>query len=242
LKVTLSRAGLEERCVRPVLGPAWRLAKLDVFQPRMIELDHDAPPGTLLPSPDELVFAAEKGVAVGFAEVQLSGRTRGPAALLLQELGLAGKTEPENRRRSKLVSAALRHVRIAEHLVSSSPDRALDEAFHIAGFGPECAQAACLGEEWFARTVGHGFHAAASKNLKLLLSLDPRARRYLPADWGTHHPIFKRWTVQSRYEPTGTFDLAQASDMTRAARTVVDRVVASLWADGVLDQGALRQA
>lgn len=151
----------------------------------MIEFDHDAPPGTLLPSADEFVFAAETGAAVGFAEIQVSGRQRSPAALLLQELGLSGRTESERRRRSKLVSAALRHVRVAEHLIS-------------------------------------------------------RARRYLPADWGTQHPILDRWTVQSRYEPTGTFDLSQASDMTRAARMVVDRVVASLWADGALDQGALR--
>lgn len=239
LKITLDRAGLEDRRAKPVLGPEWCREKVSVLRPLAITLDHEFPPGTLLPSSDKLVFALENGGAVGFSEVQLSGREQGPAALLLQALQLTGRTELETRRRSKLVSAALRHARVAEHLVANGPGRSLDEAFHIAGFGPECAQAACLEEEWFARAVGHGFHAGASENLKLLLSLDPRARRYLPANWGAQYPILNNWTVTSRYQPTGTYDVVPATEMTRAARAVVDRVVASLWADGLLDQGAL---
>jgi hypothetical protein len=130
------------------------------------------------------------------------------------------KAESEARRRGKLVSASLRHPRVAEQLVADGPERSLDEAFHIAGFGPECAQAACLGEEWFARAVGHGFHTGASENLKFLLALDPSARRYLPADWGAQYPIPNEWTVTSRYQPTGTFDVVRATEMTMAARTM----------------------
>jgi hypothetical protein len=129
---------------------------------------------------------------------------------------------------------------VAEHLIAEGAARALDEGFHIAGFGPECAQAACLGEEWFGRAIGHGFDAAQAESLRLLLHLDPKARRYLPADWGARYQELRTWTVQSRYMPTGTFDLARATAVTREAREVVDRVVASLWADGLLDEGALR--
>lgn len=34
----------------------------------------------------------------------------------------------------RLISAALRHVRDAEQLLTSSPD----QAWHLADFGPEC--------------------------------------------------------------------------------------------------------
>lgn len=38
-----------------------------------------------------------------------------------------------------LLSAALRHVRDAETLATSADDaRSLDQAFHLAGYGPEC--------------------------------------------------------------------------------------------------------
>lgn len=215
--------------------------EIQVFGPRLIDIDHGAPPGSLLPSrAGELVFATRGGGAVAFAEAQRSGRTRISAAQLLGEMQLRDRMDPDLRRRSDLISAALRHVRVAEHLAAEGADRALDEAFHIAGFGPECAQAACLSEEWFARAIGHGFDAAQAESLRLLLYLDPRARRYLPADWSARYQELRTWTVQSRYLPTGTFDHARATAMTREAREVVDRVVASLWADGLLDEGALR--
>lgn len=214
---------------------------IQVFRPRLLAIDHDAPAGSLLPfRADELVFATRDGGAVAFAEAQRSGRKRIPAALLRQEPQLRERADPDARRRSDLVSAALRHVRVAERLLTEGADRALDEAFHIAGFGPECAQAACLGEEWFARAIGHGFDAAQAESLRLLLHLDPRARRYLPADRGDPYQELRTWTVQSRYMPTGTFELARATALTREAREVVDRIVASLWADGLLDEGALR--
>jgi methionyl-tRNA formyltransferase len=214
---------------------------IQVFAPRRIEIDHEASPGSLLPShAGELVFATRDRGTVAFAEAQRSGRRRISAAQLRQELQFRARIDPDARRRSDLVSAALRHARVAEHLVAEGPDRALDEGFHIAGFGPECAQAACLGEEWFGRAIGHGFDAAQAENLRLLLRLDPKARRYLPADWGARYPELRTWTVQSRYRPTGSFDLARATAVTIEAREIVRRVVASLWADGLLDEGALR--
>jgi len=214
---------------------------IQVFGPRRIEIDHEAPPGSLLPSHvGELVFATRDSGAVAFAEAQRSGHKRIYAAQLRQEPQFRDRIRSDVRRRSDLVSAALRHVRVAEHLTAEGANRALDESFHIAGFGPECAQAACLGEEWFGRAIGHGFDTSQAESLRLLLHLDPRARRYLPADWGARYQELRTWTVQSRYMPTGTFDLARATAVTREAREVVDRVVASLWADGLLDEGALR--
>lgn len=214
---------------------------IQVFGPRLIEIDHEAPPGSLLPSrAGELVFAARDRGAVAFAQAQRSGHRRISAAELRQDPRFRDRIPPDVRRRSGLVSAALRHVRVAEHLIAEGPERALDEGFHIAGFGPECAQAACLGEEWFGRAIGHGFDAAQAESLRLLLHLDPGARRYLPADWGARCPVLRTWTVQSRYMPTGTFDLTRATTVTREAREVVGQVVASLWADGLLDEGALR--
>lgn len=214
---------------------------LQVFGPRSIEIDHEALPGSLLPPRlGALVFATRDGGAVAFTEAQRSGHQRVSAAQLRGEHQLHAQSDPDVRRRSDLISAALRHVRVAERLVSAGAERALDEALHLAGFGPECAQAACLGEEWFARALGHGFDADRKDNLELLLELDPHARRYLPADWGARYPALRTWTVQSRYLPTGTFDLTRAAAITREARQAVDRVVASLWADGLLDTGALQ--
>ena len=56
-------------------------------------------------------------------------------------------------RRASFISAALRHTRDAEHLLASGPHRSLDQAFHLAGFGPECARKACLSESWADKTI-----------------------------------------------------------------------------------------
>lgn len=213
---------------------------ISVFGARRVEVDHNASPGMLLHSTDELVFATACGAGVTFAEVQRAGDARIAASLVQPTLKFGGNYEPDHRRRSRLVSAALRHVRVAENLGHDGPDRSLDDAFYLAGFGPECAQAACLEQDWYARAIGHGFDVVQADNLRLLLSLDPRARRYLPADWGATYPVLSRWRVQSRYDRTGTVDATTATDMTRAARMIVNQVTAGLWADGLLDEGVFR--
>jgi len=62
-------------------------------------------------------------------------------------------------KRTALVSAALRHVDDAQALLAVSPV----QAFHLAGFGPECARKAALtvpgaSQGTMDKAIGHGFH------------------------------------------------------------------------------------
>jgi hypothetical protein len=53
--------------------------------------------------------------------------------------------EPLDKHAVDLLSAALRHVRDAEHLATPNHSGySPDQAHHLAGFGPECAQKATL--------------------------------------------------------------------------------------------------
>ena len=221
-------------------------AEIEALARRLADLRLDAAVMVAFgpPIPERVLAIPARGFVMAHASLLPRWRGAAPIERALEEgdaeSGVSLVRLTTDRYAGDLVSAALRHIRVAEHLVAEGADRALDEAFHIAGFGPECAQAACLGEEWFARAIGHGFEAAQAESLRLLLDLDPRARRYLPADWGDRYQALKTWTVQSRYLPTGTFDLTRATAMTREAREAVDRVATALWADGLLDEGALR--
>lgn len=208
-----------------------------LYRPQVRDIDHQAPAGRLLASTQpELVFACKTG-AVAFAEVQTDAGARRPATEFLAEMAVGH--DSELKRRGALVSAALRHLRVAEHLAVPGPTRSLDDAFYLAGFGPECVQAACLSEDWIAPALGHGFTTDQMRHLQFFLCLDARARRYLSADWGIRHPALNRWAVQSRYARTGSFDAEEVGKLLDTARTIVDPIVASLWADGFIDHGAL---
>jgi hypothetical protein len=136
-----------------------------------------------------------------------------------------------------LASAALRHVRDAEHFLGAGPDASVDQAYHLAGFGPECARKACLSLRWLDKEIGHGASVLADQLVELLLAIDPVGHRYDPRDYRTRHPELSQWTVDCRYERTGTRTPAQAQALCREARAAVDAIIAALWADGRVPEG-----
>ncbi len=145
------------------------------------------------------------------------------------------------KRRDTLISAALRHVRDAEQLLALTAQHpSPDQAFHLAGFGPECARKALLDGGWADKAIGHDFGEVGERALTFLLALDPVAHRYAPSNWGARHPALLEWTPEARYEKTGTRTPAQVDGVVLAARTTVDDAFFALWADGRLGSEAFR--
>ena len=136
-----------------------------------------------------------------------------------------------------LVSAALRHVRDAEHLLDAGPDASVDQAYHLAAFGPECARKAALSLRWPDKEIGHGAAALAEDLVELVVALDPIAHRYDPLSYRARCPELSRWRVDCRYNRTRTCERPQAEALCREARDAVDRTVAALWADGRVADG-----
>lgn len=140
------------------------------------------------------------------------------------------------RNRTALISAALRHARDAELLLETTHGRASpDQAFHLAGFGPECARKATLTVDWFDKVLGHRMDPKAEDLLATALALDPIAARYDTRHWSARHPALARWTERARYERTGTRLRAEAEDLVRVAREIVDGLTVALWTDGRLE-------
>lgn len=133
-----------------------------------------------------------------------------------------------------LVSAALRHVRDAEALLGKEPTSSPDQAFHLAGYGPECARKAALSSRALDIALGHEFGADV---LETALALDVHALRYDLAHWNTRHPALRAWSTGARYKRTGTYTDAQATELVKAARAAVDRIVVALWSDGAFPTG-----
>ncbi len=130
-----------------------------------------------------------------------------------------------------LISAALRHTRDAEHLLAAGPHQSVDQAWHLAGFGPECARKACLGERWADKPVGHVF---GDDVLEVAMSLDPWALRHRAREWRRSWPVLGEWRPDQRYERTGSRSPERTTDLVAAAREAVDAVVADLWTRGEL--------
>lgn len=149
-----------------------------------------------------------------------------------------GRATEFSTRQLVLISAALRHVRDAAYLLDAShPGQSIDQAFHLAGFGPECARKALLGDRVFDKVLGHRFDAGVELVLDAALALDPQARRYSPRGWAARYPALPTWSEQSRYYATGTKTDASARPVVeQAARAVHDTVVA-LFADGRIPSG-----
>lgn len=133
-----------------------------------------------------------------------------------------------------LSSAALRHVRDAVHLAAASTfqHRSLDQAYHLAGFGPECARKACLPFAWLDKVIGHRLSDLSEKAVDLACSLDPAAGRYQLSAWRARFPALAEWKEDARYERTGTFPEKRVDDVVREAREAVDAIIVQLWADG----------
>lgn len=136
-----------------------------------------------------------------------------------------------------LASAALRHARDAEHLLHEGPDTSLDQAYHLAAFGPECARKACLSLRWLDKEIGHGAGAPADELVELMVALDPIAHRYEPRSYGDRYPKLAGWKVDCRYDRTGTHERPQVEALCLEARAAVDGTVAALWADGRVPDG-----
>jgi hypothetical protein len=138
-----------------------------------------------------------------------------------------------------LASAALRHVRDAEHMLDAGADTSVDQAYHLAAFGPECARKASLAQRWLDvdKEIGHGARAPADDLVELLVALDPIAHRYEPHDYRRRYPALAKWEVECRYARTGTHARERVKALCDEARAVVDATVVALWADGRLPDG-----
>ena len=134
--------------------------------------------------------------------------------------------------RSSLWSAALRHLADAEHLLERGPHASPDQAYHLAGFAPECARKACLGDPRFDKAIGHGVGLASERALDIALALDVDAHRYELRDWAATHPRLSSWREDCRYERTGTRRRADAEALVTEVRADVERLAFALWADG----------
>ena len=137
-----------------------------------------------------------------------------------------------------LVSAALRHVRDAEHLLGAEQTvKSPDQAFHLAGFGPECMRKALLSDRVYDRVLGHRIRPGLEVVLDAILALDPVAHRYFPREWSGRWRALGEWTEESRYERTGTRAEVEVRPLVEDARQVVSQTLAALWADGRLPAG-----
>src|SRR5713101_3629022 len=107
---------------------------------------------------------------------------------------------------SDFASAALRHIRDAEHLLAEGAHASRDQAWHLAGFAHECARKACIGEGWVPRLLGHDFSGAGERVVEIAIALDPRAGRFPVGRWGVRYPAITPWRAGHRYERTGSSD------------------------------------
>ncbi len=138
-------------------------------------------------------------------------------------------------RQIRLLSAARRHVADAERLLQESPD----QAWHLAGFGPECARKAGLFDGGLAARVvdqrlGHDFGPFADQVLDWVSRLDRHAHRYQLDGWTAQYPVLGSWSPNHRYDATGTVTTRDVNGLVATARQLVDRVSAELWMDGLL--------
>jgi hypothetical protein len=125
------------------------------------------------------------------------------------------------------LSAAVRHRDDAERLLSQSPD----QAFHLAGFAPECAQKAVLTGRWLDKAVGHLGDPVGEQAIEFALSAEPAAARYRLNLKGPGLPGLAAWRVDCRYERTGT-RLGLAPSAVTEAGSLVDEIASALFMDG----------
>jgi hypothetical protein len=143
--------------------------------------------------------------------------------------------------RAHLISAALRHVRDAEHLLDPGPHRSVEQALHLVGFGPECARKACVNESLADKALGHDIKGAGDPVVDFLLAIDPSASRYRIEDQESEVPLrMQHWKIDARYMMTGQAEETLVCGLVAEARQLVDRCVTELWSDGVLVVEALR--
>ena len=141
------------------------------------------------------------------------------------------------------VSAALRHIRDAEHLIDAGEHTSRDQAWHLAGFAHECARKAQVYDSWIPRTLGHDFNSASELVIEVAIAFDPRSSRLPLADWAHRYPAIRAWSPEHRYEPTGALDRVAgrcAEDLITQGRAAVDECIIALFLNGSLAIESLR--
>ena len=141
-------------------------------------------------------------------------------------------------------SAALRHIRDAEHLITAGAHVSRDQAWHLAGFAHECARKACIGGSWVPRMLGHGFSTADERVVEIAIALDPRASRFPVRSWADRFPAIATWHPDHRYERTGTCDGTtnrNIEDLVKQGRESVDACVVALFIEGSLEMKSVQQ-
>jgi hypothetical protein len=140
-------------------------------------------------------------------------------------------------------SAALRHIRDAEHLAVEGTNVSRDQAWHLAGFAHECARKACTESGWVPKLLGHDFSNADEQVIDVAISLDPRAGRFPVRSWASRYPAISPWRADHRYERTGAADRAagrRVDDLVTQGRAAVDACVIALFMDGSLSIESIR--
>lgn len=145
---------------------------------------------------------------------------------------------PLTTHQQSLLSAALRHVRDAERLLAEPP-ASPDQAWHLAGFGPECARKACLEDAVLDHALGHDLGPDGERLLAWWIPLDRSAWRYRLTEWPQQAPRLAEWHPNHRYERTGTRVGTPVRELTDSARQLVDGIIADLWCDGRLQEANL---
>lgn len=145
--------------------------------------------------------------------------------------------------RDALLSAALRHIRDAEHLLARGAHRSVEQALHLAGFAPECARKGCVDDAITDHALGHDIRDATDTTVDLLLAFDPAASRYAIDEQAARLPHrAAHWRPDCRYMATQSPEVneSRAEDVVREARSFVDDCLLALWSDGVLADDVLR--
>lgn len=171
-------------------------------------------------------------------------RLHEPNMLEIVRVGLFGKSQRTSmtlilgQEQLALISAALRHVRDAEFLLDGpASGRSLDQAYHLAGYGPECVRKATFSLRLFDKIMGHQLGKSAEDLLEVILSLDPWPARYYPLDWESRFPELVGWRESCRYEKTNSRNEMDVRPVVEQARRIVDEITLALWADGRIPGG-----
>lgn len=147
--------------------------------------------------------------------------------------------------RRHLVSAALRHLRDAEHLVEEGPHQSVDQALHLVGFASECVRKGGFDEQIVDHAIGHDVRDGTDAVVDFLVGYDPEAHRYGVHDDAIHLPLrYQHWRPDVRYEATGAAEerigVVGVRSVIEEARTFTDERVEALWCDGIITVEALR--
>lgn len=124
-----------------------------------------------------------------------------------------------------MASAALRHVRDARRLCEGAPP-SLDQAWHLAGFGPECARKAALSDASLHQRLGHDLDDPELTGWAL--ALDAGAQR-----WAWTPAPTTAWRPSHRYDPTGTRGIDEVRPFVVECEGDTLEIVGRLWCGGI---------